>query len=1098
MSTRFFTNLGDQTLFRKFKGVFESNPELEWFDALVGFLRASGYFAIRPYLEKIPHIRILVGINVDAIMADYHRRGLLFLVDPTKALEEFKSELCKDIQTAAYSQAVETGILQFVDDVVTDRISLRAHPTKRLHAKLYIFRPKGFNEHRPGAVITGSSNLTAAGLGTNEGVSNYEFNVLLHDFDDVKFATGEFEHLWEESVPILPKALEEVRDATYLSAQVTPQELYWKLLTEYFGPSIEYDPQAITDVPEGFKRLAYQIDAVNMGYRLLEKHNGFFLADVVGLGKTIIATLVAKKFFFHNGFPDHRSHTLIVVPPALEDNWEWTIHKFNLDNVKIETNGSLHKIRHPERYDLVIVDEAHKFRNDTAEAFDELQRICKTPTQRELSDGTRAQKKVILVSATPLNNRPADICNQIALFQDLRDSTLSVSNLRHFFTQRDKEYREAKNEPKIETARLRVKTLYELIRTKVLSEVIVRRTRTDLKENDQYQKDLTEQGVIFPKVEPPRPIYYLLAPALEDLYDRTVGLLSGTGSDGLTYNRYRALKFLKEDKKRKYINADRVSEQLASIMSTLLVKRLDSSFHAFRQSLHRFREATSIMREMFGKGTIYIAPNLNVTEYLVEGREEELIAKIEERQATDPTITICQPADFEDGFVAGLQRDYDKLVALCEEWDRVKEDPKFDEFLSRLKTELCTHKINHEGKKLVIFSEAKDTTNYLRDRLAEAGYDRVLTVESHNRKERMPLAQANFDANFPDKANDYDILISTEILAEGVNLHRANVIVNYDTPWNATRLMQRVGRVNRIGTTAPRIYIYNFYPTAKVNDDIELEKKAIMKLQAFHTALGEDSQIYSETEEYSSFGLFERAPEDDERDERLALLMQLREFRQQHPDQFRRIQKLPLRARVGRGDPSQAGSTVTFIRSERRDGFYRLKSDGSLEEIAMLEAAAEFRAPDPKEKAIPLHGAHHDHVNTALSRFKEQETSDVLGSQTVEHTPSPNGRRALSYLDAFLGLPILSEEEKQLIIAAKLAIRRARFQNLQRQINKLQRSVKNVQVAAAVQADKIIAVLREYPLLEQSEKAASTVNPRLLDTPPDIILSESFDHPPKP
>ena len=609
-----------------------------------------------------------------------------------------------------------------------------------------------------------------------------------------------------------------------------------------------------------------------------------------------------------------------------------------------------------------------------------------------------------------------------------------------------------------------------------------------------------EQGVVFPKVEKPRPICYPLAPALEDLYDRTVRLLSLSDGTGFTYNRYRAIQFLKEDKKRKYLNADRISQQLAFIMRTLLIKRLDSSFCAFRQSLHRFRDATGIMIGMFKKGTVYIAPNLNVTEYLVEDREEELIAKIEERQPTDPTITICQPSDFENSFVEGLRRDHDKLVALCDEWDAVKEDPKLDEFLNRLKNELCNRKINYEGKKLVIFSEAKDTTNYLRDELVKAGYTRVLIVDSHTRRERMPDVRANFDANIPDneKAHEYDILISTEILAEGVNLHRANVIVNYDTPWNATRLMQRIGRVNRIGAVAPRIYIYNFYPTAKVDDDIALKKTAIMKLQAFHTALGEDSQIYSETEEFSTFGLFERAPEDDERDERLALLMELRQFRQQQPDKFRRIQKLPLRARVGRADADRAGNTVTFIRSHRRDGFYRLKADGSLEEIAMLEAASEFRALDAKEKAIALHAAHHDHVNVALTRFKEQETSEVLGAQTVEYTPSPNERHALTYLDAFFSLPILGEDEKQLIAAAKLALRRARFQNLQREINKLQKSVKTVQIAPAVQADKLMAILREYPLMEQNEKPASAINPRLLDTPPDIILSESFDHPPKP
>src|SRR5208283_1516611 len=152
----------------------------------------------------------------------------------------------------------------------------------------------------------------------------------------------------------------------------------------------------------------------------------------------------------------------------------------------------------------------------------------------------------------------------------------------------------------------------------------------------------------------------------------------------------------------------------------------------------------------FRKGTIYIAPNLNVTEYLIEDREEELIAKIEERQPTDPTITICQPADFQAVLLEGLLRDDHKLIDLCQEWDAVEEDPKFDVFIDRLRTELCDRRINHEGKKVVIFSEAADTTHYLRDRLAEEGYDRVLTVESHNRRELMPLVQANFDANFRD------------------------------------------------------------------------------------------------------------------------------------------------------------------------------------------------------------------------------------------------------------------------------------------------------------------------------------------------------------
>ncbi len=247
-------------------------------------------------------------------------------------------------------------------------------------------------------------------------------------------------------------------------------------------------------------------------------------------------------------------------------------------------------------------------------------------------------------------------------------------------------------------------------------------------------------------------------------------LLSRMDGNGLTYNRYRAIGFLKPEKKKKYQNADRISAQLAIIMRTLLVKRLDSSFHAFKESLCRFRDATGVMRDMFARGTIYIAPNLNVTEFLMEGREEELIAKIQERQPTDPTIEICSPSDFEPGFTDGLESDWRRLDELYTEWQRVEEDPKLDEFLRHLKDGLFDARINRQHK-LVVFSESEETTAYLLDKLTHAGYKRVLTVSSKTRSERMPLVRANFDANFKEQANDYDILISTEVLAEGVNLH---------------------------------------------------------------------------------------------------------------------------------------------------------------------------------------------------------------------------------------------------------------------------------------------------------------------------------------
>jgi superfamily II DNA/RNA helicase len=251
---------------------------------------------------------------------------------------------------------------------------------------------------------------------------------------------------------------------------------------------------------------------------------------------------------------------------------------------------------------------------------------------------------------------------------------------------------------------------------------------------------------------------------------------------------------------------------------------------------------------MFENGRIYIAPSLHVSEYILAGQEDKLIKAIAEASETDPTITVCKPEDFKPEFVAGLIHDGEILDKLVAEWDKVEGDPKLDEFLAWLRGEgdrenLLAKPFNETGK-LVIFSEARDTTHYLTERLKAAGFGPVLTVDSHNRSTEMPVVRANFDANVPHDAehrkDDYRILISTEVLAEGVNLNRAHVIVNYDTPWNSTRLMQRIGRVNRIGSTAKKIHIFNFYPTAQVDSDIELHRKAFLKLQAFHSALGED------------------------------------------------------------------------------------------------------------------------------------------------------------------------------------------------------------------------------------------------------------------
>ena len=1085
MGTNFFTNEKENTLLEKIEGVFKYR-KVHFFDALVGYFRASGYFRIRKFIQQTPKIRILVGINVDKLTYQANRQGLLFNPSEEKTQEEFFDEIKRNIQEAKYDKEVEDGMYQFIEDIMTGRITMRIHPKQNIHAKIYIFREEVYHPHSYGSVITGSSNLTEAGL-----EKNFEFNVELRYDDDIQFATETFEKLWAESVEIDISHIEKIKRESYLNPDFTPYEVYLKFLLEYFGKSIDFDPNSVSDLPNGYKKLSYQIDAVNDGYAKMMKHNGFFLSDVVGLGKTVVSALIAKKFFFSNGFPAYRSHTLIIVPPAMQNSWEATLSEFKLDNFKVITNGSLHKIQNPELYDLIIVDEAHKFRSDTASMYTELQKLCKT--QAKHYDGSLHDKKVILVSATPLNNKPEDIANLVYLFQDSKDSTLEEGNLQKFFREQIDRYNKLKKQKNISLIAEEIKAIYERIRVKVVEPLTVRRTRTDLMENDAYKQDLLKQGIQFPEVKAPCKIYYQLDDRLDDLYDKTIMYLSDQ-NNGLQYYRYQAIKYLKPDKKNKYKKADMISVQLAKIMKTLLVKRIDSSFYAFKQSLKRYYNANQIMLNMFEKGTIYIAPNLKVNELLSEDKEEDLIKLIEEARDTDSTIEICTPNDFVEGFKDGIEADNKILKELVKLWDEVDSDPKLDIFIDYLKTRLFDKEINQEGK-LVIFSESKETTKYLSDSLRENGFDHILTVQSDNRDTQMPILLTNFDANYKgEKKNDFNIVISTEVLAEGVNLHRANVIVNYDTPWNSTRLMQRIGRVNRIGSSAKAIYIFNFFPTSKVNNDIELEKKAKMKLFAFHAALGEDSQIYSTDETPESFGLFDKNI-DEERDEKLRYLMWLRQLKAENPDLIKHINKLPLRARVGRKSKLLPGSTIVFIRNKRRDAFTFIRANGDVEDLTFLEAAKEFEARID-EKSIPLHAKHHEQVAKAIEIFASMEKESQVAKRKVNPSQGPNEKKALIYLDGFTNIPDISDQELDLIEKAKIAITTGKFQQLQRDINKLRTATKKTPVKPVVLLEQLIKIISAYPLEHIHDNTGDkyTQQGKITDEfTPEIIISESFN-----
>lgn len=1118
MSTKFFTNSEENTLINKFEGVFTYNPNIQYFDALVGYFRASGYFRIRPFLDKVPKIRILVGINVDRLLADAQREGLEFFKNHEKTKEEFIQKIQDDIEKANYDKDTEKGILQFLDDLIEKKIEVKAHPDKKIHAKVYIFRPDPFNKHTPAQVITGSSNLTDAGLGGGN-LYNYEFNVQLNEYDDVLFATAEFEKLWAEAIDILPVDIQHIKKVTYLNEEITPYELYIKLLIEYFGKNIEYDPDSVGDLPQNFKKLSYQIDAVNEGFNMLVKHNGFVLADVVGLGKTVIATMVSKKFILQNG----RDNTkiLVVYPPAVEKNWKNTFKYFNIDkHTKFITNGSLQKILdghqdywNKEEYDLIIVDEAHKFRNHNTGVFQNLQLICKSPrTTKGLIDGL--QKKVILVTATPLNNKPDDIFYQIQMFQDARQSTLPITNLTSFFAPLMEQYKTLKRFDELDIHKLR--NIYGKIRKNVIEPITIRRTRRDLENVNDYKADLAEQGIKFPKVDPPQKIEYIMDQKLNELFLRTTMYLAGFSNekdeskkeirkqeleiaakfgikenDILTYARYQAIAGLKQELQDKYYeNAETISKSLAFIMKTQLIKRLESSFYAFKISLSNFHKATERMIEMFDKNKVFIAPDTDVNKLLDKGwSDEEIENEIERISEEKPKNQTFKSKDFKPDFIEKLKKDSKLLKELVKEWNAIDYDPKLEIFLRELKKRFLNKKTNVEGK-LVIFSESKDTVDYLKLNLEKEGRKDVLVVSSVNRKALYETIVTNFDANWnaEQQASEYNIIITTEVLAEGVNLHRSNVIIHYDTPWNSTRLMQRIGRVNRIGTKAETIYNYVFYPSAQGDSQIRLNKTAFMKIQAFHTAFGEDNQVYSEHEILDEVKLFNIDATRENEDERLKYLYQIRNFRQENKAWFDKIKKLPLKSRTGRNAAAikkteLQNGTAVFLKTDKKFEFYWVSSENQPSEITPIEAFKIFEA-DPKEINCKLNENHHEQVAAAMQHFETLEHKLVV-SQTDPEALGGVAQRAKKFLSDLVKYPQVSEKQKENVQKIIVLIDLGKYTNLPGDVDRLQKRRLKL-IAVLTEIDKIS---RQYNVdLSDVQKGKKSRAEK-----PVLIISESFE-----
>lgn len=975
----FLTNESGKTLRDRFSVILKTDAR--YFDCLVGYFFISGFYRLYPALENVEKIRILIGLHTDhsayELLQAAGQQSELPLQSHKTVIEKIPDNVLTEFENATDSAVIETGVHKFVEWVRSGKLKIKAYPGERLHAKVYIMTfNEGFMDK--GRVITGSSNLTQSGL-----QDNLEFNVELKNRADYDFAMAKFNELWAVAVDVA-KPYEDTIVNRSPFAHFTPYELYLKFLYEYFRDELNR-PDQLEDiyVPDGFKRLKYQEEAVLSARKVLQEYGGLFLSDVVGLGKTYMAALLAQQL---------EGRSLVIAPPHLLDkhnrgSWPNVFGDFRVPHTDFESIGKLEDLleRDVSKYTNVFIDESHRFRTEMNQTYEMLAQICRG-------------KRVILVSATPLNNTPRDILSQVKLFQNGKNSTIpNVRNLEAFFTRLEKRLHGLDRQTNREEYFATVQANAKETREQILKYLMIRRTRGEIMK--YYGEDLTLQGLKFPDVSDPQPLFYKFNNTENDIFIETVRLITRD----FTYARYKPLTYYEGKREHREVQSQ---QNLAKFMKILLIKRLESSFHAFRLSLERFIRSYDRFIEEFHKGNVYISKkHINKIFELLETDDQEAIDRLLDADKAERLAA----KDFTAEFLRDLESDRVILKKIETLWKQIKRDPKWEAFSEVLKKD----RVLKKGK-VIIFTESKETAEYLHEQITNDIDRKVLLFTGSSDEAARKDVIANFDARAFQPQDKYRILVATEVLSEGVNLHQSNIVVNYDIPWNPTRLIQRVGRVNRVDTAFETIHTYNFFPTEESNDLIKLKEAAEAKIHAFIEMLGADARLLTEGEEIKSHDLFAKLTskktitgEEEDEESELEYLTEIREVRDKEPDLFTRIKRLPKKARSTRlltadtkAGVKEVPALLTYFRQGRLDKFF-LAPQGANEplELDFFATAKTLKPTDPAEKreSIP-----HDFY-TLLEKNKkaiEAATSPDLDDAIPKQKGTANDAYILKRLKA--------------------------------------------------------------------------------------------------
>ncbi|MEB8328322.1 phospholipase D-like domain-containing protein [Flavobacteriaceae bacterium KMM 6897] len=810
----------------------------------VGYFYLSGFEAIREKLHKVKNLKLLIGsrTNNETIeqlvkghkAPEFIQRALKKEQRKSKSQNKdvvihTKYEYAKDLTFMEQNDDNQVGLSALWELIRDNRIEIRVYTKGFLHSKAYIFEDDGLGD---GIAIVGSSNLSISGL-----ANNTELNVELSHKKDIQDVKKWFDDIWENSEPFSTELMDMV-ESSWVQQQATPFEVYIKTLYSLITERVQIKDHLISDKSAfDFSTLyPFQRDAVNMALNKLENENisqnGVFISDVVGLGKSYIALAIISWYWSQK-----RKSTLVVCPASLKQMWEDYKEQFQLNCHILSSSELLYKDEDRsynlndepiyDGYEVVIIDEAHNFRKPNTQKYQILAPYLNG-------------KKVVLLTATPQNSSVWDIYNQIKLFHqsDVADLNIAPNNLKTYF----------------ETYENSPQHIAEL-----LQNFVIRRTRKDIKNNPKY----ASLEIEFPRrrlqtIEYEIDESYALNGEISIYANLVDKLFKQNRDDRYQYSIYALTSYLKPGKinERTYQGLSHFGDLVRGLLKMLLFKRLESSAVSFLASLNRMiKRNESILRSINERGLV-ITGKSSQLELFLDSDEDEDLSRL---KVTEYPIDDFRKEDLIAAilFDVNILKEVQKLVQPIVV--NQKQDTKFEQFI---KTVIEPNK----SSKILIFSEFTETVEYLYKRTKAVYPD--LEIErissSKTKKETKfdivrrfsPISQTKDGIGLNEIEQEIQILFTSDVLSEGQNLQDSHIVVNYDFHWNPVRLIQRIGRIDRIGSTANEIKVYNFLPDDNIEQELDLRGRVHRRINEIHQIFGSDSAILSNEEELNEDSVF--------------------------------------------------------------------------------------------------------------------------------------------------------------------------------------------------------------------------------------------------